>query len=84
MVELFAYGKYTRQTQKDRQLATQQIEVLHPADWKKLEQKSNNLIRLGICKGESDSDTYFYLEVGQENRQALHILNNDSGQTRGG
>jgi transposase InsO family protein len=32
----------------------------------------------------ADSDTYFCLEVEQENRQALHILNNDSVQLIGG
>ena len=32
----------------------------------------------------ADSDTYFCLEVEQENRQALHILNKDSVQLIGG
>ncbi len=32
----------------------------------------------------ADSDTYFCLEVEQENRQALHMLNNDSVQLIGG
>src|SRR5690606_19001240 len=32
----------------------------------------------------ADSDTYFCLEVEQENRKALHIVNNDSVQLIGG
>jgi transposase InsO family protein len=39
---------------------------------------------LGTSLDTADSDTYFCLEVEQENQQALHILKNDSVQLIGG
>lgn len=39
---------------------------------------------LGTSLDTADSDTYFCLEVEQENRQALHILKKDSVQLIGG
>ena len=56
LAELLPYGKYTSQTQGDRQLVAQQAQVLYLVRQlaeKKLDRKRKNLIRLGISYGQA-------------------------------